>query len=186
MYSSNNWHHWLTSVPCNAEVVHYKRWVKAQLSPLYPHFLLNFSSRDSFSFRFLLDLPPLMDHKWFITFSTFPRLFIEFILSPFYWFGTYANFPGHAFILVYSVTSRQSLEELKPIWDMILSIKGDLKDVPIILVGNKCDENENRELTQVCLSILKAEKATNFLSLSLVFSKFLTLKEKNKQFYLFL
>jgi GTPase SAR1 family protein len=56
---------------------------------------------------------------------------------------------GHAFILVYSVTSRQSLEELKPIWEMILSIKGDLKDVPIILVGNKCDENENRELTQV-------------------------------------
>lgn len=52
-------------------------------------------------------------------------------------------------ILVYSVTSRQSLEELKPIWEMIRSIKGDLQDIPVILVGNKCDEQENRELTQV-------------------------------------
>lgn len=56
---------------------------------------------------------------------------------------------GHAFILVYSVTSRQSLEELKPIWDMIKSIKVELQDIPIILVGNKCDEAENREITQV-------------------------------------
>jgi len=37
---------------------------------------------------------------------------------------------------------------------MIRSIKGDLQDVPLILVGNKCDETENRELTQVnkCLN----------------------------------
>ncbi|CAG7731990.1 unnamed protein product [Allacma fusca] len=55
---------------------------------------------------------------------------------------------GHAFILVYSVTSRQSLEELKPIWEMIRSIKGTLEDIPLILVANKCDETENRELTQ--------------------------------------
>ena len=56
---------------------------------------------------------------------------------------------GHAFILVFSVTSRQSIEELKPIWEMIRSIKGNLDDVPMILVGNKCDETENRELSQV-------------------------------------
>ncbi|ODM95867.1 GTP-binding protein Di-Ras2, partial [Orchesella cincta] len=55
---------------------------------------------------------------------------------------------GHAFILVYSVTSRQSLEELKPMWEMIRSIKGDLTDIPVILVGNKCDEVENREVVQ--------------------------------------
>lgn len=59
--------------------------------------------------------------------------------------------PGHAFILVYSVTSRQSLEELKPMWEMIRSIKGDLTDIPVILVGNKCDETDNREVVQVCL-----------------------------------
>lgn len=38
---------------------------------------------------------------------------------------------GHAFILVYSVCSKQSLEELKPIWSLIrelkvCSIDGDL------------------------------------------------------------
>lgn len=53
---------------------------------------------------------------------------------------------GHAFILVYSVTSRQSLEELKPIYEQICQIKGDVESIPIMLVGNKNDENQNREL----------------------------------------
>ncbi|KAM8962302.1 GTP-binding protein Di-Ras2 [Mixophyes fleayi] len=53
---------------------------------------------------------------------------------------------GHAFILVYSVTSRQSLEELKPIYEQICQIKGDVESIPIMLVGNKSDENQNREL----------------------------------------
>ncbi|XP_052229570.1 GTP-binding protein Di-Ras2-like isoform X2 [Dreissena polymorpha] len=48
---------------------------------------------------------------------------------------------GHAFILVYSITSRQSLEELKPIFEEIREIKGtDIDGIPIMLVGNKCDE----------------------------------------------
>ncbi|XP_013416273.1 GTP-binding protein Di-Ras2 isoform X2 [Lingula anatina] len=54
---------------------------------------------------------------------------------------------GHAFILVFSITSRQSLEELKPIYNEIREIKGDLENVPIMLVGNKCDESY-RELPQ--------------------------------------
>ncbi|XP_056151392.1 GTP-binding protein Di-Ras2-like [Lampris incognitus] len=32
---------------------------------------------------------------------------------------------GHAFILVYSITSKQSLEELKPIYQQVLAIKGN-------------------------------------------------------------
>ncbi|KAK7489497.1 hypothetical protein BaRGS_00019296 [Batillaria attramentaria] len=52
---------------------------------------------------------------------------------------------GHAFILVYSIISRQSLEELKPIYDEIVEIKGDIEGIPIMLVGNKCDE-VNREV----------------------------------------
>jgi len=47
---------------------------------------------------------------------------------------------GHAFILVYSITSRQSLEELKPILELIGEVKGGLAGFPLILVGNKCDE----------------------------------------------
>lgn len=59
---------------------------------------------------------------------------------------------GHAFILVYSVLSRQSLEELRPIWELIREIKGpDLSQIPIMLVGNKCDESaELREVTYRC------------------------------------
>ncbi|CAN0135499.1 GTP-binding protein Di-Ras2-like [Lethenteron reissneri] len=47
---------------------------------------------------------------------------------------------GHAFLLVYAVTSRQSLEELRPIYEVIAQIKGDVSAVPMMLVANKCDE----------------------------------------------
>ena len=47
---------------------------------------------------------------------------------------------GHAFILVYSIMSRQSLEELKPIYAEVCNIKGDTDSIPVMLVGNKCDE----------------------------------------------
>ncbi|KAG7212080.1 hypothetical protein KM043_012434 [Ampulex compressa] len=41
---------------------------------------------------------------------------------------------GHAFILVYSVCSRQSLEELRPIWSVIRELKGqDISQIPIML-----------------------------------------------------
>ena len=53
---------------------------------------------------------------------------------------------GHAFILVYSITSRQSLEELKPIFKEVCEIKGDIDGIPVMMVGNKCDET-NREVS---------------------------------------
>lgn len=57
---------------------------------------------------------------------------------------------GHAFILVYSCTSKQSLEELRPIWEVIKEMKGaELPNIPVMLVGNKCDETENREVSTV-------------------------------------
>lgn len=50
---------------------------------------------------------------------------------------------GNAFIIVYSVTSRQSFEELKPIVLMLKEVKGDLMaDLPIMLVGNKKDDTQ--------------------------------------------
>ena len=54
---------------------------------------------------------------------------------------------GHAFILVYSVTSKQSLEELKPIVQEIIQIKGEVEGYPVMLVGNKMDEESNREVS---------------------------------------
>ncbi|XP_064477361.1 GTP-binding protein Di-Ras2-like isoform X2 [Ornithodoros turicata] len=54
---------------------------------------------------------------------------------------------GHAFILVYSITSKQSLEELRPIFDVIQEVKGgDTEGIPVMLVGNKVDETESREV----------------------------------------
>ncbi|KAF3701019.1 GTP-binding protein Di-Ras2 Distinct subgroup of the Ras family member 2 Precursor [Channa argus] len=55
---------------------------------------------------------------------------------------------GHAFILVYSITSKQSLEELKPIYQQILTIKGNIEAIPIMLVGNKSDETQREVETK--------------------------------------
>ncbi|XP_053947158.1 GTP-binding protein Di-Ras2 [Anastrepha obliqua] len=57
---------------------------------------------------------------------------------------------GHAFILVYSVCSKQSLEELRPIWQNIKDLKGpDVVNIPVMLAGNKSDESaELREVSQ--------------------------------------
>lgn len=67
----------------------------------------------------------------------------------FYSHNFYTLLQGHAFILVYSVSSRQSLEELKPIWQTIKEIKGtELPNIPVMLAGNKCDESpEIREVS---------------------------------------
>ncbi|XP_074933508.1 GTP-binding protein Di-Ras2-like [Phalacrocorax aristotelis] len=53
---------------------------------------------------------------------------------------------GHAFILVYSITRHQSLEELRPIYEQICQIKGGIESVPIMLLWNKNDEYQNREV----------------------------------------
>lgn len=50
---------------------------------------------------------------------------------------------GHAFLLVYSITERLSLEALEDIYDSISDVK-DPKDISIVLVGNKCDLESKR------------------------------------------
>nr|CAD2139382.1 unnamed protein product [Meloidogyne enterolobii] len=56
---------------------------------------------------------------------------------------------GNAFILVYSITSKQSLEELGPIVRTIKETRGNeaIMEVPIVLVGNKIDESTKREVS---------------------------------------
>ncbi|XP_055381370.1 GTP-binding protein Di-Ras2 isoform X2 [Condylostylus longicornis] len=75
---------------------------------------------------------------------------------------------GHAFILVYSVCSKQSLEELRPIWDLIKELKGqDITQIPVMLVGNKCDESaELREVTQTEGQAEAASWGVNFMETS--------------------
>lgn len=51
----------------------------------------------------------------------------------------------HGYLLVYSVTSRQSFELIKVIRDKILNSIGT-DQIPIVLVGNKCDLNYQRQV----------------------------------------
>jgi hypothetical protein len=56
---------------------------------------------------------------------------------------------GHAFILAYSITSKQTFEELKPIYTQIREIKAEqLNETPILLMGCKSDEAACREVTE--------------------------------------
>lgn len=56
---------------------------------------------------------------------------------------------GHAFMLLYSISSKQTLEELKPIYQQIREIKVDQHgDTPILLMGCKLDEAACREVTE--------------------------------------
>lgn len=97
---------------------------------------------------------------------------------------------GHAFILVYSVCSRQSLEEIRPIWALIKEIKAEnLSSIPVMLgellilidrcwhrltscltmysVGNKIDESaELREVTHAEGQAQAAEWAVQFMETS--------------------
>lgn len=52
----------------------------------------------------------------------------------------------HGYILVYSITSRNSLEMCSVIRDKILNFTGT-NYVPIVMVGNKCDLNNQRQVT---------------------------------------
>lgn len=88
---------------------------------------------------------------------------------------------GHAFILVYSITSRQSLDELVPIYQDICKIKAaagaaqGIQQVllpPIILVGNKCDESSGRDVTATMGEKLAQEWGCAFIEVSKFFDFF--------------
>jgi len=53
---------------------------------------------------------------------------------------------GEGFLLVYSITSRQSFEEILTFQQQILRVK-DKDYFPIIVVGNKCDLEGEREVS---------------------------------------
>ena len=53
---------------------------------------------------------------------------------------------GEGFLLVYSITSRQSFEEILTFEQQILRVK-DKDYFPMIVVGNKCDLEGEREVS---------------------------------------
>lgn len=52
---------------------------------------------------------------------------------------------GKGFLLVYNITSRPTFEEVSSLYDKILRTK-DSETVPIVLVGNKCDLSNERQV----------------------------------------
>jgi len=53
---------------------------------------------------------------------------------------------GKGFLLVYSITSSHTLEECEVLRDKILRTKDEDVTTPIVLCGNKCDLNDQREV----------------------------------------
>lgn len=64
---------------------------------------------------------------------------------------------GEGFLLVYSITSRNSFEEISTFHQQILRVK-DKDTFPIILVANKCDLEYERQVgmngESLCIRIL--------------------------------
>lgn len=54
---------------------------------------------------------------------------------------------GQGFLLVFSITSTSSLHELSELRDQIMRIKDD-SNVPIVIVGNKSDLEEDRAISR--------------------------------------
>lgn len=50
---------------------------------------------------------------------------------------------GQGFVLVYSITAQSTFNDLQDLRDQILRVK-DTEDVPMILIGNKCDLESER------------------------------------------
>ncbi|CAX44207.1 GTP-binding protein, putative [Candida dubliniensis CD36] len=53
---------------------------------------------------------------------------------------------GEGFLLVYSINSLNSFQELNSFYDQILRVK-DSDDVPVLVVGNKCDLEMERQVS---------------------------------------
>ena len=53
---------------------------------------------------------------------------------------------GQGFLLVFAITSRSSFDEVNTFREQILRVK-DKDRVPMVLVGNKCDLETERQVT---------------------------------------
>lgn len=60
---------------------------------------------------------------------------------------------GEGFLLVYSITSKQSFEEITLFQQQILRVK-DKDYFPMVVVGNKCDLESEREVSQQGMHML--------------------------------
>jgi len=65
------------------------------------------------------------------------------------------------FLLVYSITNAQTFTDVQPLKDEIARVKGGFSS-PIMLVGNKCDMEEERSVTTQDAEMLAEEWGCQF------------------------
>lgn len=61
--------------------------------------------------------------------------------------AAHINSDGEGFLLVYSIAARSTFERIKRFRDQIVRVK-DSENVPLMLVGNKCDRLTDREVSR--------------------------------------
>lgn len=72
---------------------------------------------------------------------------------------------GQGFLVVYSVVNRKSFNEVTPLRQKIERIK-DSKNIPMVLVGNKCDLEDERDVKKEEGEALAAELGCPFFETS--------------------
>lgn len=96
---------------------------------------------------------------------------------------------GEGFLLVYSINSRNSLEELSNFYEQIIRVKDD-DNVPILIIGNKCDLEIERQVSYEEGLALADQLGCKFLETSAkqrinveeaFYSLVRTIKAKNKK-----
>ena len=53
---------------------------------------------------------------------------------------------AHAFVLVYSIIDQKTYEEVKCLWEQIKEVRSNYEDLPCVIVGNKVDLEDNRQV----------------------------------------
>ena len=71
---------------------------------------------------------------------------------------------GEGFLLVYSITSRNSFEEISTFHQQILRVK-DKDSFPVIVVANKCDLEYERQVGMNGASSTASQAVSSFMSL---------------------
>ncbi|CAF1103296.1 unnamed protein product [Brachionus calyciflorus] len=72
---------------------------------------------------------------------------------------------GDAFVIVYSINSISTFNDIQPIIDQITTIK-DSDPAPLIIVGNKCDLDDDREVTEDLGQLLAKNSHCSFIEAS--------------------
>ncbi|EAL45777.1 Ras family GTPase [Entamoeba histolytica HM-1:IMSS-B] len=72
---------------------------------------------------------------------------------------------GQGFVLVYSIIAQSTYNDLDPIHDQIVRVR-DTENVPIIVVGNKCDLESQRIVSQDDGKALADKYGAEFLEVS--------------------